>query len=98
MTDKWHSTVDLKTRTVILAYVRERTSRVRDGVLRDFGNGGVSKAPPVPDLIRDPAATVAQPQPERPRIRSGAGTTVPKAEKFSANLPKNSSKEFSPHP
>ncbi|WP_224825526.1 hypothetical protein [Cognatishimia sp. MH4019] len=73
MTDKWHSTVDLKTRTVILAYVHERTSQARDGLLRDFGNDGVSKAPPVPDLIRDPAAIVAQPQPhEAPdHVRGG---------------------------
>ncbi len=41
MTERWHWREDPKTRTVILVYVRGRTSHTRDVVLRDLDNGRV---------------------------------------------------------
>ena len=44
MTDKWHCGLDLKTRTVIVVYVRGCTTHTRDDILRDYDNACVSQS------------------------------------------------------
>ena len=83
MTERWHWGEDLKTRTVILVYVRGRTSHTRDGVLRDLDNGRVKECR-VPDVIGGGKELIATRRKEAPDQVRG---TVPYQSLRPLNVP-----------